>query len=197
MGVANKKLFLMGDQNSTVEHQIRPTELQDQLGIKKDAYYSYLKHLNITAEKDSKGKAYLNPEQEKLIRELRQHVVDGGRIEDFKVEEQPETALAVADSGEIGTLNGQPEEPEEEIDPSQGLDMEMLYREASAIAAQRLTASEQVVLAMASQMGYEDLHPDAQATVDRVRSASAPKFNAQEVAADLLSKRKQMSQVAA
>ena len=186
----------MTDQKSTVEQQIRPNILQDQLGIKKDAYYAYLKHLNITAEKDSKGKAFLTPEQEKLIRALRQPVVDGGKIEDFEVEIQPETALAVADSGEIGQLNGQPEDEPQKVDPSQGMDMELLYREASAIAAQRLTASEQVVLAMASQMGYEDLHPDAQATVDRMRSATAPKFNAQEVAASLLSKCKQQMAVA-
>ncbi len=221
MGAGNKKIFRMTDQNSTVEHQIRPSVLQDQLGIKKDAYYTYLKHLGIKAQKDSKNKAYLTEAQAKLIRELRKYVVDGGKIEDFQVPEkiveepikkveaveevsqpeevpQPEAvALAVADPSELGSLNDQPDPEAEAVDPSEGLDMQVLYREASAIAAQRLTTSEQLVLAMASQMGYEDLHPEAKTQVDRLRSAAAPKFNAQKVAANLLSKCKQQVQAVA
>ena len=68
----------MTDQKSTVEQQIRPNILQDQLGIKKDAYYSYLKHLGIKAEKDSDGKAFLTEGQANSIRLLSLHVVDGG-----------------------------------------------------------------------------------------------------------------------
>ena len=61
----------MTDQNSTVEHQIRPNVLQDQLGIKKDAYYAYLKHLGIKAEKGSDGKVFLTEAQANQIRALR------------------------------------------------------------------------------------------------------------------------------
>ncbi|NEZ54252.1 hypothetical protein [Adonisia turfae] len=182
----------MTEQNSTVEHQIRPTVLQDQLGIKKDAYYAYLKHLGITAEKDSTSKAFLNSEQENLIRALRKHVVAGGKIEAFKVDEQP-VALAVADGGELGQVT---EHPVEEINPAQGLDMEALYLEASELAAQRLTAGQQVVMAMASRMTYEDLHPTAKAKVDHVRTVAVPKFNAQEVAENLLNQCRQQMQVA-
>ncbi|NEQ49550.1 MAG: hypothetical protein F6K11_05370 [Leptolyngbya sp. SIO3F4] len=172
----------MSEPNSTVERQIRPTELQEQLGIKKDTYYAYLKHLGIRAEKDS-GKAFLTEIQAEQIKKLRQHVVDGGKIENFVVEES--TALAMAESGELGQV-----EPEA-ADPTDGLDMELLYREASELAAHRLTAGEQVVMAMASQLTYDDLHPAAKAKVDHVRAATAPKFNAQEVAASLLSKYRQ------
>ena len=118
----------MSESNSTVERQIRPTELQEQLGIKKDAYYAYLKHLGIRAEKDS-GKAFLTEIQADQIKKLRQHVVDGGKIEDFVMEES--TALAMAESGELGQV-----EPEE-ADPTEGLDMELLYREDSELAAHR------------------------------------------------------------
>ena len=52
-------MFAMTDQNSAVEHQIRPNALMEELGIKKDAYYAYLKHLGFKAEKDSDGKAFL------------------------------------------------------------------------------------------------------------------------------------------
>ena len=213
MESGNKKIILMTEPNSTVEQQIRPTVLMDQLGIKKDAYYAYLKHLGIKAQKDSTNRAYLTEAQAKLIRELRKYVLKEGKIEGFEAPEnlteapiktvedvaQPEAALAVAESTEIGQLNGQPEpEPEaEEIDPSDGVDMELIYREASAIAAQRLTTGEQLVLAMASQMRYEDLHPDAQAQVDKLRTAAAPKFDAQSVAANLLSKCKERRQTVA
>ncbi|MBE9067900.1 hypothetical protein IQ260_14700 [Leptolyngbya cf. ectocarpi LEGE 11479] len=191
----------MTDQNSAVEIQIRPNELMDQLGIKKDAYYAYLKALDITAEKDSNNKAYLTEDQAKLVRLLRQHVVAGGKIDEFDLElalqAAAESALAIADSGEIGTLNGQPDpEPTQEIDLSQGLDMEALYREASEIAVERLTASERVVMAMASKMTYEDLHPEAKAKVDHVRTASVPKFNPHEVADSLLSQFRQQMQAA-
>lgn len=191
----------MTDPNSAVEIQIRPNELMDQLGIKKDAYYAYLKALDITAQKDSNNKAFLTEDQAKSVRLLRQHVVAGGKIDEFDLElaleDAAESALAIADSGEIGTLNGQPDpEPTQEIDLSQGLDMEALYREASEIAVERLTASERVVMAMASKMTYEDLHPEAKAKVDHVRTASVPKFNPHEVADSLLSQFRQQMQAA-
>lgn len=184
----------MTDQNSTVEHQIRPNALQEELGIKKDAYYAYLKQLGITAEKDSTGKAFLTEAQANSIRLLRQHVVDGGKIEEFDIHEQHAAVLAVSDGGELGQV-----EPESvNVDPAEDLDMETLYLKASKIAVQRLTAGEQVVAAMASQMTYEDLHPTVRAEVDRVREASVPKFNPQEVAANLLNQcRQQMAEVAA
>ena len=194
MGAANKKIFLMTDQKSTVEQQIRPNILQDQLGIKKDAYYSYLKHLGITAEKDSDGKAFLTEGQANSIRLLRQHVVDGGKIEEFDIHKAIESALAVSDGGELSQVEPEPVN----VDPAEDLDMEMLYLKASKMAVQRLTAGEQVVAAMASQMTYEDLHPTVRAEVDRVREASVPKFNPQEVAANLLNQcRQQMAEVAA
>ncbi len=184
----------MTDQNSTVEHQIRPNALQEELGIKKDAYYAYLKQLGITAEKDSNGKAFLTEAQANSIRLLRKHVVDGGKIEEFDIHEQHAAALAVSDGGDLSQM--EPEQPK--ADPADGLDMEALYLEASEIAAQRLTAGEQVVMAMASQMGYEDLHPTARAKVDQVRSSAVPKFDPQEIAASLLSRcKQQMAEVAA
>ena len=183
----------MTDQNSTVEQQIRPNVLQDQLGIKKDAYYAYLKHLGITAEKDSNGKAFLTEAQAKSIRLLREHVVAGGKIDEFDIHEAIQSALAVASETALGDVAEQPEE----VNPTQDLNMEALYLEASEIAGQRLTAGQQVVMAMANQMGYEDLHPVTKAKVDKVRSAAAPKFDAQKVATDLLSQFRQKTQAAA
>ncbi|MEM9090464.1 MAG: hypothetical protein AAGC93_17160 [Cyanobacteria bacterium P01_F01_bin.53] len=183
----------MGDQNSTVEQQFRPEELMTELGIKKQAYYDYLKHLGIKAEKDSNGRAYITQAQAKSVRLLRQHVVAGRKIEDFDIHKALESALAVAESTELSDVA---EQLVEEASPTEGLDMEALYLEASEIAGQRLTAGQQLVMAMASQMGYEDLHPVTKAKVDQVRSAAVPKFDAQKVATDLLSQFRQKTQVA-
>ena len=185
----------MTDQNTTVEIQIRPNELMDQLGINKDAYYAYLKALEIVAEKDSTNKAFLTEEQANAVRLLREHVLAGGKIDEFDLELALESALAIADSGEMGQVEEQPE-PVEELNPTQELDMEALYLEASEVAAQRLTAGNQVIMAMASKMTYEDLHPTAKAKVDHVRAASAPKFNPQEVADNLLSQFRRQMQTA-
>ena len=184
--------FSMSHQNSTVEQQIRPNVLQDQIGIKKDAYYAYLKHLGITAEKDSNGKAFLTEAQAKSIRLLREHVIAGGKIDEFDIHEALQSAIAVAGETALGDVADQPVE----VNPTQDLNMEALYLEASEIAGQRLTASQQVVMAMANQMSYEDLHPTTRAKVDQVRAASAPKFNAQEVAANLLNQCRQQLQTA-
>ena len=182
----------MTDCNSTIEHQLRPDELIAELSIGKQTYYNYLKHLGIKAGKDSKGKAYLSQEQAKLIRALRTHVVEGGKIEEFVISEES-TALAVADAGALETAA----EPVTQADPKEGLDLQALHREASKIAAKRMAAGHHLVLAMAEQMTYDDLHPEAQAEVDQVREAGLPKFNPQELATDLLSQfRQQQMQTA-
>ena len=56
-----------------------------ELGIKKDAYYKDLSHLDIKPEKDSEGKAYLTIEQANEIRALRNHVNETGSRKDYKV----------------------------------------------------------------------------------------------------------------
>ena len=181
----------MTDWNSTVEHQLRPDELMAELDIKKQTYYNYLKRLEIKSEKDSEGKSYLTQAQAKLVRDLRAHVVGGGKIEDFTVDKDA-AALAVADAGELDAAA----KTVTQDDPRDGLDLKALHREASKIAAHRMTAGHHLVLAMAEQMTYEDLHPEAQAEVDQVRTAGHPKFNPQELATDLLSQFRQQMQTA-
>ncbi len=182
----------MVNRNFAVEQQFRPEELMRELDIKRQAYYDYLKHLGIKAEKDSNNRAYLTQAQAKSVRLLRRHVVAGGRIEDFDIHEALESSLVVAESAERDDMA----EPLEELNLMAGLDMEALYLEASEIAGQRLTAEQQLVMAIASQMGYEDLHPVTKAKVDQVRRAKAPTFDAQKVAADLLSQFRRKMQTA-
>jgi hypothetical protein len=73
----------MSDPNSATLNPIRPDDLMSELGIKKDAYYAYLKHLGIKASKDAEGRSYLTDEQANIIRALRSHVEKTGKIEGF------------------------------------------------------------------------------------------------------------------
>ena len=178
----------MSNQNSVVEHQIRPNDLMEELGIKKDAYYAYMKQLDLKAEKDENGKAFLTEEMANSVRAIRAHVEAGGKIEEFAVS----NSLVMSEAGAVGAVGM--DMPASEADPADAFDMEAIYREASEIAGQRLTAGEQVVLAMASQMSYEDLHPETKAKVDTVRSSARPKFNAQAIASDLMSRYRESQQ---
>lgn len=192
MGGTLRKIFQMTDQNSAVEHQIRPEQLQDELGIKKDAYYAYLKHLGIKAMKDGDGKAYLEPEQANLVRELREHVIAGGKIEEFAV-----SSMVKAEGSNLGD---QAEVPQDQQTPS--FDMDDLVRGAAELAGHRMTMAQQLMLQMADRMTYEDLPEEVQLKVDSVRQATNPKQqNLSEMADQLLNqwrqRRQQQQEVAA
>lgn len=179
----------MVDPNPTIDHQIRPAQLQTELGIKKDAYYAYLKHLGIKAQKDVEGKSYLEPEQADLIRRLRAHVVSGGRIEEFSFD--PSLSVSGPNSLEVsgpmsGEVSGQVSGPVSGADPSSGLDIEALMREAAELAGHRMTLSNQLVLQLASQMTYEDLPEEVRVKVDSVRAAAQPSEVPGKLAAEIL-----------
>lgn len=167
--------------NSAVIDTIRPETLMDELGIKKTAYYGDLEFLGIKTEKDESGKAFLNIEQANAVRALRSYMSDNdGKREGFCLEGG---AIATAQPNSIAS-DALPPEPTP--DPCDAIDHEELYFEASEIAATQMTIKKQVVLAMASQLGYEDLHPVSKAKVDAVRDAASPKLKPQEIAAQLL-----------
>lgn len=70
--------------------------------------------------------------------------------------EAPEKAAEQYLKAESGGVDAWGQVPEVDANPAQavqGLDLEVLYREASEIAAQRMTAAQQVVLAMVSSAG--------------------------------------------
>ena len=168
------------DQNSTqaiVEHQVRPDDLMAELGIKKDAYYTYLRHLDIKAQKDEKGKAYLEPQQADRIRALRSHVVATGKIDGFE-----ETALANSEESGLGDAY-----PWTGPTPEAGTpDMDRLIRQAQELAAHKMAIGDLVVAQMAQQMTFDDLAPDLQGKVTEVREATRPKANPAEIASRIL-----------
>jgi hypothetical protein len=193
-GGSFKKIF-MTDQNSAIDHQIRPEQLQDELGIKKDAYYAYLKHLGFKARRGADGKSYLEPEQANLVRAIRQHVVDGGKIEDFVVSDhEPGGSLAVAENGDLAGEMPQGGQQQPEQEPAEGFDMDALMREAAKLAAHRMAYADEVKLQLASQMTYDDLPDDIKAEVDAVRQAAMPSEQPGKIAAELLSRWRQRRQ---
>ncbi|QQE64179.1 hypothetical protein GFS31_08580 [Leptolyngbya sp. BL0902] len=164
------------DQNAVIECQVRPDDLMEELGIKKDAYYAYLKHLDIKAQRDGDGKAYLEPDQADRIRALRSHVQETGRIEGFE-----ETALATAEESGLGS-SGAPwsqDSPADSTDPSQ---LEHLIRQAQELAAHHMAMGDLVVAQLAQQMTFDDLTPELQSKVQGVREATHPKSNPAEIA---------------
>lgn len=175
------------DQNSVVEHQVRPNELMEDLGIKKDAYYSYLKYLGIKAQRSTDGKSYLEPEQADRIRALWAHVQQTGKMEGFE-----ETALATTEAGGLGDTP--PWEAETPADPT---DFEQLIRQAQELAAQNMAMGEMVVAQLAQQMTYDDLTPELQAKVAQVREVTHPKTNPAEIANRVLSQWRSQRGVAA
>jgi hypothetical protein len=176
----------MTDQNSGVDYQIRPEDLQEELGIKKDAYYAYVKFLSLKIEK-SEGKAFLSGEQANLLRSLRSHVVETGKMEGFVNTNGGELATF-----ESGNLSDQVTQPVEEIpiaeDDNQ---LNELIRAASELAAQRIAMPQMVVGELSKRIGYEDLPADLKEKVDQVRENAIPKQNPAQLAEQLLARYRQ------
>ncbi len=164
------------DQNSVVECMTRPADLMAELGIKKDAYYSYLKHLDIKPQKDGSGKAFLEPEQADRIRALRAHVLATGKFEGYE-----ETGLATSEEAGLGGSS-----PWDYDTPQDTTDFERLIRQAQELAAQNMAMGDLVVAQLAQQMTFDDLAPDLQGKVAEVREATRPKANPAEVASRIM-----------
>jgi hypothetical protein len=189
MEMTYEKNLTMDAQNSVVERQIRPEELMEELGIKKDAYYAYLKYLGIKAEKDLEGKAYLTDEQANAIRALRSHVQNTGKMEGF-LNQNGELTIA----GEHSLLDAA--EPVQTQDNPMDEQFEELIRAAAELKGQQLVLPELVIRELASRMTYDDLPEDIQVKVATVRQSASPKYQPAQLANDLLSQwRTRRSQV--
>jgi hypothetical protein len=169
----------MDTQNSVVEHQIRPDDLMAELGIKKDAYYAYLKHLGLKAEKDSNGNAYLTEEQANAVRALRSHVQNTGKMDGFL---NSNGELAIAEDGNLLNATPPAEQPKEQMDEQ----FEELIRAAAELKGQQLVMPQLVVRELAARMTYDDLPEDIKAKVQTVKETANPKYQPAKLATDLL-----------
>jgi hypothetical protein len=189
----------MSDPNSATLDPIRPDDLMGELGVKKDAYYEYLRHLGIKASKDKEGKAYLTEDQASQVRALRSHVEKTGKIEGFP--NSIESGLVYAEPTD---LMGEAVQQATQCSTDQGdrLDIEDIIRAAAELKGHQMVLPDLVKLELANRIGYDDLPDDVKAQVDRVREAANPKTRAAQLASDLLTQwraqqNQQQSQLAA
>ncbi len=180
-------------QNSAPTNSIRPDELMTELGIKKDAYYKDLSHLDIKPEKDSEGKAYLTIEQVNKIRALRNHVNETGSRKGFN----NSSLVRVDDSNELASNNTEAEndiyvnaeEPTDKIESN-------IVREAQELAARGMAMNDLIKIQLASQMSFDDLSPDLQERVSVAHEMANPKFHPAAIAKQLLNQhRSQKAQI--
>ncbi|MEM9805534.1 MAG: hypothetical protein AAF959_09655 [Cyanobacteria bacterium P01_D01_bin.56] len=157
----------MADQNFAAEQQIAPNILQEQSPINQNIADNSVKYLEPETENSLKGQVGLKD------------VTHHGR-----------QATTRANTPRHGAPL------QVEIAPTGNFDMEALYLEASEIAGQRLTANQQLVMAMANQMVYDDLHPVTKAKVDQVINASSSGLDIQRIAAKLLNQYRQQMRTA-
>jgi hypothetical protein len=173
----------MTDQNSATLNPIRPDALMGELGIKKDAYYAYLKHLGIKASKDVDGKSYLTEEQANLVRSLRSHVEKTGKIEGFP--NNVESGLVYAEPTDLlGDAVNQA--TQHSSDDAERLDLEDLIYSAAELKGHQLVMGDLVKLELASRLTYDDLPDEVKQKVDRVRESANPKFQPAHLAEQLL-----------
>ena len=180
----------MTDQNSEVDYQIRPDDLMEELGIKKDAYYAYIKFLDIKIEK-ADGKAYLSQEQANLMRSLRSHVVETGEMKGFVNSNSGELATV-----ESANLTEQPIQTQEIPIGQSDDELNQLIRAAAELKGQRLAMPQMIVSALADKMTYEDLPNDVRAKVDAVKESTIPKLPSQ-LADQILSRWRNQTQAIA
>lgn len=181
----------------------------EELGIKKDAYYAYLKHLKFKAAKDDEGKAYLTPEQVADIQALRLHVLETGKIEGFSpklgvadelLNDEPEDseragelAIAADEGGLASPLRL--EQMAEELEALPEEQVRVLVEEASELAVRRLVAPALLRKAIADQMAVEDLPEELRRRVEQVQKEATPGFDAQNLAGKVLGQWRRMQQV--
>lgn len=171
-------------QNSVPTNAIRPDELMEELGIKKDAYYKDLNYLDITPDKDSEGKCYLTIEQADKIRALRNHVNETGKRNGF----DNSSIVKVDDSNELVSNNN---EAENDIyvnreEPTAQFDMNRLMREAAQLKARELAMPSLVKREIANRMSEDDLPEDLREKVAIAREVANPKFTPADIATQLL-----------
>lgn len=189
--------FAAVDQNSTTEMQYRPDEVQREFDIKSAQYYERLKFLQMKANKDSQGKAYLDQSQFDRMKRLDRHIRETGEMDGFIDSEAGELApiesanLAAVEGGDLAEPIPTLEEPTIENDLGK-----QIFRAAAELKASELSMMPQVIREVANRLTKDDLPDDLKAKVERTEEATRPNFHPSAIADKLLSQIRQSRQVA-
>jgi hypothetical protein len=162
-----------------------PTDLMQELGIKKDVYYLDLQFLGIKAMKGDDRKAYLTQEQADRVRALRSHMNQTGTRVGFD-DGKPVNGLAIKEKNELATTQDIYTKPE---DPIADQDMgQVLFRKGAELKARETAMPDLVVRAIADQLTEEQLPEDLQQKVELCREAANPKYTPADLASQLISR---------
>lgn len=172
----------MTEPNSTLDQKIRPEDLMDELGIKKDTYYGDLKHLGIRADKDGEGKAYLTFEKAERVKALRSYVNKNGKREGFE-----NSSLVYSSNNELATNGYQEDIYVERDEPTSNFDINQIMRGAANLKARELAMPHLITREIANRMSEEDLPDELREKVAIAREVANPKWTPAEVAEKLLS----------
>lgn len=195
-------------ENSLPLSLVRPEELMEELGIKKDSYYRDIRFLNIKPIRDEKGKVWLTPEDAERIKHLRSYVEKNGKRKGFSEIiksdnkahrfsdscEMKEGALSVnsVSAASVTTSNSSSSLVQEDIyvQPSpltEQFEVNGLMRSAAELKAREVAMPDLIKRAIADQMTEDELPSDLKEKVKNAREAANPSFTPTEVASKLLS----------
>jgi hypothetical protein len=167
------------DPDSVPAALVRPEDLMEELGIKKDAYYADLKYLNIQPIKDSEGKVWLTFEDAERIRHLRSHVEQKGKRNGFE-----ENSIVKADDNNLANSpNSIHVESREAIETTS---FDRVLNNAYDLKARELAASDLAVRAIADRITEDDLPQHLKETLEAVRESVAPKWTPDSLADQIL-----------
>lgn len=162
-------------------------DILHRLGCGKDTFYKLKNHLGLQGNRDENKAVFFSEDDLAALELLKQHLDEGGKLDDFEV-----SALAIASDSNLAesSVDISPEDPEEipEIDPLEGVDLEQLIREAANLRGEQIVTPQLVKLAIAGQLAEEELPPEVQERVKAIRAAANPKFQADAIASQLLTK---------
>lgn len=162
-------------------------EILSRLGCGKDTFYKLKNHLGLEGSRDENKAVFFSDDDLAALELLKQHLDDGGKLEDFEV-----GALAIAADTNLAesSVDISQEDPDEipEIDPLEGVDIEALILEAAHLRGEQIVAPQLVKLALAGQLKEEELPPEVRERIQAVREAANPKFRAASIASQILKK---------
>jgi len=160
----------------------------DKIQIGKTTFYKWIEYLELEQSADEERRKYLNEEQLERLLELKKYHEKNGTIEGFLGEEKIEKG------GEITVTAGSRLTDQENIyvkppeDPTAGMDIDRLIREAAELKARNLAMGDLVKLSLAQKMSFEDLPVDLKEKVTAASETANPKDSPASIASQLLAR---------
>ena len=172
--------------NQLANRTLKPEDLMEELGIKKDTYYRDVNFLNIEVIKDDDGKTWITQEDADRIKALRKYVEETGKRQGF---EDNEANLIVSENNSI--QNNEDDIYVTPDEPTDNMNIDGLVRKASELKAREIAMPELVTRAIADKMTEDDLPEDLKEKVNLAREAANPKFTPSMVAKTILERYRQ------